>query len=176
MNIREAAMDDEEGIRNVYLSAFPEEERQTVLKLALDLFADPTKPASISLVADLNDVVVGHVAFSPVSNEAEGGFQGYILAPLAVRPDYQKQGIGSQLIRNGINRLSESGVSMLLVYGDPKYYGRFGFSTDFAENFVPPYELQYPFGWQGMALIDNDPPPSPIKINCVHALCDPTLW
>ena len=44
------------------------------------------------------------------------------------------------------------GVNVVFVYGDPKYYGKFGFSAEVASAYSPPYELQYPFGWQAVAL------------------------
>ena len=48
------------------------------------------------------------------------------------------------------------GVDILFVYGDPKYYSRFGFSADAAVRYIPPYRLQYPFGWQGIALKERN--------------------
>jgi putative acetyltransferase len=101
---------------------------------------------------------------------------GYILAPLAVSPGYQKCGIGSQLIKSGIERVSETGSDILLVYGDPKFYGRFGFSVDVAECYTPPYQLQYSFGWQGMALRAFKTRRSAVSISCVSSLCVPSLW
>ena len=80
------------------------------------------------------------------------------------------------MIENGIERVSEEELDVLLVYGDPKYYGMFGFRVEVAESYIPPYPLQYPFGWQGMALRDHGPGRSTIEIVCVASLCDPALW
>jgi len=175
MHIRVAASLDRDDIRSIHLSAFPEGEREIVSKLAVNLLSEKTTPRTISLVAETGGAVVGHVAFSPVTIGSEN-FQGYILAPLAVTPDYQKRRIGSQLVRSGMQRLSEMGVGVLFVYGDPKYYSRFGFSVAAAERYIPPYRLQYPFGWQGIALRRCDTERSPVKIACVTSLCDPALW
>jgi putative acetyltransferase len=127
-------------------------------------------------VAETERAVVGHVAFSPVTIGSSKDPQGYILAPLAVKPDSQKRCIGSRLVESGIKRLMEMDVGIIFVYGDPKYYGRFGFTTDAAERYLPPYELQHPSGWQGIALNECRADSSPVRIDCVSSLRDPTLW
>ena len=145
-------------------------------QLAINLLSEKSTPPIISLVAEIEGTVVGHVTFSPVAVENNKNFLGYILAPLAVKPDYQRRGIGSKLIESGIQQLSGMGVDALFVYGDPKYYSKFGFSMEAAESYIPPYELQYPFGWQVFVLNEsfNDNPTG--KIICVSSLCDPALW
>lgn len=127
-------------------------------------------------MAETEGAVVGHVAFSPVIVDSSEDTQGYILAPLGVKPDYQKRRIGSTLIESGKQRLSAMGVDILFVYGDPEYYSRFGFSVDAAECYIPPYRLEYPFGWQAMVLGERDWRISSAKIACVGSLCDPRLW
>ena len=77
----------------------------------------------------------------------------------AVRSEHQKRGVGSGLVQSGIQQLSDMSVQWLFVYGDPQYYGRFGFTAEVAEGFVPPYPLEFPFGWLGMKL-ENWPPES----------------
>jgi putative acetyltransferase len=176
IDIRIATGGDSDEIRSVHLSAFPAGQREIVSKLAVDLLSEETTPATLSLVAEAEGAVVGHVAFSPVTIGNTKTFQGYILAPLAVKPDHQKRRVGSQLVEVGIQRLSGMGAGIIFVYGDPKYYGRFGFSVDVAEPYVPPYELQYPFGWQAIALQEFSDRISPVRIACVNSLCDPTLW
>lgn len=99
---------------------------------------------SLSLVAEREGGVLGHVAFSPVTIDGvhEGwpgiGWPGigwpetrwYGLGPVAVQPDAQRQGIGAALIRAGIERLKAMGALGCVVLGDPAFYGRFGFRTD----------------------------------------------
>lgn len=176
MHIRTATSLDQEDIRGVHWSAFAEDEREIVSKLAVNLLSEETTPQTISLVAEAEGAVVGHVAFSPVTIGSNENLQGYILAPLGVKPDYQKRRIGSKLIDSGVQQLSRMGVDILFVYGDPKYYGRFGFSVDAAECYIPPYRLEYPFGWQGTALSERTSGKSSVKIACVTSLCDPSLW
>ena len=175
MHIRVATHLDSEAVREVYLHAFSEAERQKVAVLAVDLLSEETKPETISLVAEADSVVVGHVAFSPVTIDNNSWF-GYILAPLGVRPDYQKRRIGSSLVEDGIAQLSKMDVDIVFVYGDPQYYGRFGFSADVASMYFPPYELQHPFGWQALSLRENVLSSEPVTISCVAPLRDSELW
>ena len=176
MLIREATGSDSEAIRHVYMSAFPEAERGSVTNLALELLTETTVPQTLTLLAELDEAVIGAAAYSPVTFSENKVLQGYILAPLGVLPAHQKSGIGSQLIEHGKERLSAIGTTLLFVYGDPDYYGKFGFSTDVAEPFLPPYKLQYPFGWQCVALDETDCAAKPQQISCVAPLSDPGLW
>jgi putative acetyltransferase len=176
MYIRPATSLDRDDVRGVYLSAFPEGEREIVSKFAVNLLSEETTPQIISLVAETEGAVIGHAAFSPVTIDYNENVQGYILAPLGVRPDYQRQRIGSKLIESGMQQLLVMGVNILFVYGDPEYYGRFGFRADAADRFTRPYRLKYPFGWQAITLNECRIEKSPIKIACVTSLCDPELW
>ena len=176
MRILIATSLDRDDVRGVHLCAFPEGEREIVSKLAVNLLSEETTPKIISLVAETESTVVGHIAFSPVTIDNNENLQGYILVPLGVKPDYQKRHIGSKLIENGMQQLLKMGVNILFVYGDPKYYSRFGFRSDAANRYTPPYQLQYPFGWQAIALNDGNIAKSSIKIACVTSLCDPELW
>ncbi|NET49674.1 MAG: N-acetyltransferase [Merismopedia sp. SIO2A8] len=176
MHIRAATYLDRDNVHGVHWSAFPESERELVAKLAIDLLGEETRPAILSLVAEADGIVVGHIAFSPVTVDDHENWQGYILAPLGVKPDYQKQRIGSTLIESSVQQLSDTGVNMIFVYGDPNYYGRFGFRAETANPYIAPYPLQYPFGWQAIALHNCNVEELPKKITCVHSLCDPALW
>jgi putative acetyltransferase len=75
-----------------------------------------------------------------------------------------------------MQRLSDMGVNVVFVYGDPKYYGRFGFSADDARNYKTPYTLRYPFGWQAISIRECATENAPVGIHCVRSLCDPILW
>ena len=176
MNIRIATNQDRDDIQRVYLSAFPKGESEIVAKIAIDLLSENTTPQTISLIVEADHSVVGHVAFSPVEIENNADCQAYILAPLAVQADYQKRRIGSTLIKYGMQQLSAMSVNIVFVYGDPNYYERFGCNADIARNYITPYNLQYPSGWQAIVLNEYAMEKVPIAINCVAPLCDPKLW
>lgn len=176
MNIRIATTHDGEGIRRLYWSAFTEEENEMVATLAVDLLSEKSALTILSLVAEMDDAVVGHIAFSPLKIDNQANIQAYILAPLAVRPDVQKQRIGSALVEYGLQRLSALDVDLIFVYGAPEYYGRFGFSAEAALSYKAPYPLQYPFGWQAIAIRDGATENGPHAMQCVQALCKPLLW
>ena len=81
----------------------------------------------ISLVAEVDAAVVGHIMFSPVSASADSGLRLMGLAPMAVAPAHQRQGIGSALVRAGLERCKALAISAVVVLGHPEYYPRFGF-------------------------------------------------
>ena len=84
---------------------------------------------TVSLVANAEGAVVGHVAISPVSI-SDGASGWYGLGPISVAPEYQRRGIGSRLMREGLRVLREQGAHGCVVLGEPGYYGRFGFRVD----------------------------------------------
>ena len=84
---------------------------------------------SLSLVADSDGKVVGHVAVSPVSL-SDGATGWFGLGPISVMPEHQRRGIGSQLMREALRILREQRASGCVLLGEPEYYGRFGFQVD----------------------------------------------
>jgi len=150
--------------------------RRGVARLAVDLLSEKTRPPTISLVAEVEGVTEGQIAFSPVGIDGAERFRGYILAPLAVSPSYQGRGIGAKRIEYGVRKLSAMGVDVVFVYGDPRYYGRFGFSADAGREYRTPYRLRYPSGWQAIVLNEYPFKEAPRTITCVDPLNDPNLW
>ncbi|MGZ3376014.1 MAG: GNAT family N-acetyltransferase [Phenylobacterium sp.] len=103
------------------------------------------------LVAEEDGMVVGHIFFSRLwADRAE--LYG-ALAPLAVAPGRQGEGLGGQLVRRGLECAREFGCHGLLVLGDPAYYGRFGFSADAAREVNAPFRGLAAF--QALALEDD---------------------
>lgn len=176
MNIRIATSRDKQAIKAVHIEAFPEGEGQTVAKLAADLLENDTTPDTLSLVAEHDGAIVGHVAFSPVFIADNDEFNGYILAPLGVSSGLQKGGVGKTLVEHGMRCVAALGADAVFVYGDPDYYGRCGFSAEAASGYNAPYPLQYAFGWQAVVLNEANPADLPVTITCVESLCDPGLW
>jgi putative acetyltransferase len=108
----------------------------------------------VSLVAEVNGVVVGHVAISPVS--VSDGVRGWFgLGPISVIPEQQGRGIGSLLVREALSHLRARGASGCVVLGEPAFYQRFGFKNEsgLVLRDVPPeyfqasvFELPVPHG------------------------------
>lgn len=150
--IRKSQFDDFPAIAAIYSSAFPSEDLLPLVKGLLT-----TETGVLSLVALLRRQPVGHVAFTICGIEGQSGPVA-LLAPLAVSPDQQRQGIGSLLVHEGLRRLKEEKVLQAFVLGDPAYYRRFGFMPD--DRVVPPYPLPsaWQAAWQSARLQDNDAP------------------
>lgn len=97
-------------------------------KLVDKLRKAPTFIEELSLVAELNGQVVGHILFTPiVIDNGVQQFQSLILAPVSVLPEFQKMGIGGQLIRTGHQKAKELGFQSAILLGHPEYYPRFGY-------------------------------------------------
>jgi lincosamide nucleotidyltransferase A/C/D/E len=129
-NIRSATKNDWDEIREIHRIAFG---RPAEAKLVEDL--RQSGDVVISLVAERGHGIIGHVLFSKL----EAPMKALGLAPVAVQPSFQKQGIGSALIREGLHRAREDRWEGVFVLGDPAYYGRFGFRVDAATGYSSPY-------------------------------------
>lgn len=93
-----------------------------------------------SMVAELDQRIVGHIMFSRMSIETDGGsIPAAALAPMAVLPKHQRQDIGGQLIRHGLDLLRRRGEHIVIVLGHPDYYPRFGFSSGKARSLESPF-------------------------------------
>jgi putative acetyltransferase len=102
---------------------------------------------TISLVAERETKVVGHIAFSPVLI-SDGSLDWYGLGPISVLPELQKHGIGKSLMREGLSLLRSLGAKGCVLVGDPGYYERFGFKSLpnlLVEGVPPQYVLVLPF-------------------------------
>lgn len=96
----------------------------------------------ISLVAEKNRDIVGHILFTPVELEGDNSVTKLIgLSTIAVKPHLQKQGIGSRLIEQGIECCKSEGYDAIFVIGHPNYYPRFGFLPSVDYNFVSEYDV-----------------------------------
>ena len=176
MNTRITQEEDLNSILKVIETAFSDEENKVIMNFVQELSRENTSPSIKSLVTEVDNQVIGYVSYSPIYLKSDSSISGYILSPLAVSPEHQKQGVGSNLIKSGIDILTKDGADLLLVYGDPDYYGRFGFKEEIGRIFIPPYPLDYPFGWTGMMLSGTAIPEQTIQFECVAALSNPDLW
>lgn len=121
--IRREAPQDVDSVRHVNQQAFAG-------AVEADIIDRLRKRDSItlSLVAVQGDCIVGHIMFSPVVVESgQSSFEALALSPMAVLPECQRQGIGSQLVRVGLEECRRLGHEIVVVLGHPDYYPRFGF-------------------------------------------------
>ena len=168
-DIRESTGDDQRDIELLYPRAFPDED---LLPLVRDLLQDPG--VALSLVATIDSNLAGHVVFTRC------GFSGNsekaaMLGPLAVSPMYQGQGVGSKLVRAGLQQMEHEDVDRVFVLGDPAYYGRFGFQP--GSVVVPPYPLpaEWQDAWQSLSLAGSDLS-RPGRLNLPDQWLQPSLW
>ena len=126
MIIRKETVADIEAITQVTIAAFKtlqisNQTEQFIIKALRNANA-----LTISLVAEVDGRVVGHIAFSPLTI-SDGSPNWYGLGPVSVLPEYQKQGIGELLVNKGLSLLKAMGGKGCALVGDPAYYQRFGF-------------------------------------------------
>ena len=123
LTIRLETPEDRVSIRHVNQEAFGQNEEAEIVEKLRDRGV-----LSLSHVAVQDDVVIGHIAFSPVEITTEdSSFEALALAPMAVLPPHQNKGIGSQLVLAGLNECRRLGHEIIVVLGHPNYYPRFGF-------------------------------------------------
>jgi putative acetyltransferase len=137
MNIRDELSSDIENIWEIKIDAF-ETEDEPILVNALR----SSGCTYISLVAESEDKVVGHILFTPVElsgNKNNLKIMG--LAPMAVSSQYQNKGIGSKLVKAGLERCKSLGYDAVVVLGHPNYYPRFGFIPSVKFGIKSEYEV-----------------------------------
>ena len=123
IEIREEREQDREAVRRINEEAFETSDEANIVDKLQDAC-----DSLLSLVATENELAVGHILFSPVTiTGPQEPLVGMGLAPMAVLPERQGQGIGTLLVQEGLRRLRESGTPFVIVVGHPDYYLRFGF-------------------------------------------------
>ena len=123
LTIRPETPQDIDSIRCINEQAFGQKEEAELIDKLRNRGV-----VTLSLVAVQAGQIVGHIVFSPVSVESEySSFEAISLGPMAVLAEYQRKGIGSQLVRDGLEECSRLGHEIVVVLGHPDYYPRFGF-------------------------------------------------
>jgi putative acetyltransferase len=127
MDLRVEVAADEPVVREVHLRAFGAHGR-VVAGLADDLRGLIAGDSGLALVAEEGGQVVGQVMFTPSLLDAPRRLvEVQVLSPLGVLPEFHGRGIGSALVRRGLEVLAERGVPVVFLEGDPRYYSRLGF-------------------------------------------------
>ena len=129
MHVRTEQKGEEQVIHDLTDAAFAGAEHSDGTEAVIVKALRDAGALTLSLVAEQDGAIVGHVAFSPVTIGGEDvGWYG--LGPVSVWPEQQKKGIGGALIREGLSRLEALGAKGCVLLGDPGYYHRFGFRAD----------------------------------------------
>lgn len=129
MHIRAETPADSQAIEVVTVSAFLDAPHTSHTEQHIVDALRRAGKLSVSLVAESGGGIVGHVAISPVSiSDGTPGWFG--LGPVSVLPQYQRRGIGSQLVREALRIIRKRGASGCVVLGDPEYYSGFGFRVN----------------------------------------------
>ena len=124
---------DASAIAEVTVAAFKTLEISNHTEQFIIAVLRAAKALAVSLVAEADGRVIGHIAFSPLSI-SDGTRDWYGLGPVSVAPEHQRQGIGRALIRQGLSRLKNMNARGCCLVGHPGYYGKFGFEN--APGFV----------------------------------------
>lgn len=130
--IRAATTDDRSAVRAVHAVAFPTDAEADLVD-AINRDGD----AAISLVAEREGRIVGHILLSRM--RTENGARALGLAPVGVVPALQRKGFGAALIAAALEQAKDAGTDIVFVLGDPTYYRRFGFSDDAARPYSSPH-------------------------------------
>ena len=135
MNIRPEAPSDQPEVAALLQAAFGGDyERELVSRLRSDGLV------AVALVAEAEQQIVGHIVLSWLPTQVDGRpVRALALAPVAVRVDHQRRGIGSRLIKAALAAGERAGAQAVILLGHPSYYPRFGFSADLAAKLASPF-------------------------------------
>ena len=147
MIIRKETTSDFDVITEITIAAFKTLEVSNQTEQFIIKALRAADALTLSLVAEIEGQVVGHISFSPVTI-SDGSKEWYGLGPVSVLPDFQKQGIGKSLINEGLSQLKDMGGQGCALVGDPNFYKRFGFRNYpqlLLEGVPPEFFLVLPF-------------------------------
>lgn len=168
-DIRDVALDDLAAIEGIYCDAFPDEDLRPLVRALLQ-----DTPDVLSLVASADSVLVGHIVFTPCRLDGAGGGVA-LLGPLAVKPAFQRRGIGSALICAGLDRLRAGDFDQVFVLGDPAYYARFGFEAETLVATPFPLPDEWREAWQSL-MLRRSAPRRGETLEVPPAWNEPALW
>jgi predicted N-acetyltransferase YhbS len=178
MHFRQHTHNDSRAIVSLFTSVFAKSEGEAegalIGQLAKDLLEKTDERDLYCFLAVDDGQIVGSIYFSRL--EFENGLESFILAPVAVHSDHQGQGIGQALIKYGLRELKHREVSVVLTYGDPRFYQKVGFHPISPEKIRAPFALSQPEGWLGQSLAGDALAALSGKCTCVAALNDPKYW
>lgn len=128
VTIRDELATDVDAIRQLTIAAFSSSELGYHGEADLVDRLRESPATFISFVAEVDDAIVGHILFTPVAiNGQSAQVHGLGLAPMSVAPEFQRRGIGTQLVRSALTQVRADGYHFVVVLGHPTFYSRFGF-------------------------------------------------
>lgn len=144
VTIRQETKDDHLEVSIINTQAFGQENEAMLVDR---LRKNPSFVPELCLVASINDQLVGHILFSKISiiNSNGDKVESLALAPMAVKPEFQQQGIGGQLIQSGLKKARELKYTSVIVLGHEHYYPKFGFLPAEKWNIQCPYDVPSSF-------------------------------
>jgi putative acetyltransferase len=155
LTIRPEHEEDAVAIAHVHRQAFGQENEARLVNAIRE---SPACIPDLSLVAERDRRIVGHILFSEIHIDTDDGPVPVLsLAPMAVHPDFQRRGIGAQLLREGLDAARRLGRRIVLVLGHPDYYPRFGFTPARAQGIEPPWDNIPDDAWMILDLLQNPP-------------------
>ncbi|MEL7028319.1 MAG: N-acetyltransferase [Pseudomonadota bacterium] len=166
--LRPCQASDRDAVHEIYSAAFPDED---LIPLLQDLSVCGEFDAFVAAAADRP---VGHIGFTRCGLQDDDRFAA-LLGPLAVRPEFSRQGLGGRLVRSGLDAMERRGAAVILVLGDPAYYAQFGFEPEAAV--LPPYPLREDWAdaWRSKWVSPNGLH-SPKRLVVPEAWANPALW
>ena len=173
MEIRTYSPQESQQIASLFRSAFADAEGEAEGE-SIDMMSTTESNDLYGFVAAVGGALVGAIFFTRMRFDTNMSV--FILSPVAVRPDQQGTGIGSALIKHGLDELREAGVDYAITYGDPDYYSRVGFHPISRDKIAPPLTLSQPEGWLGQSLSGEHIESIPGRSTCVTALDNPAYW
>ena len=175
MNIRQTTQADLKDIMSVEKAAFKRDEE---VNLTADLLVDPSAKPLLSLMAYVKNQPVGYVLFTKGTLTNNPDVTLSFLAPLAVIPKFQRQGIGGALIKRGVEILTKANVDLIFLLGHPNYYPKFGFKPASKFGFEPTYPIpnEVAGAWMVKALKLNIIGRFSGKVICCDTMNKPEIW
>lgn len=151
------------------------EEGNLIGKLAAELLSTTPQDDLRVFTAAVDGALAGAIVFTRLTFESDDRVV-FLLAPVAVAPDHQGRGVGTALLRHGLEEMAKEGTDVAVTYGDPAFYGRVGFRPAPEDVLPAPQPLSQPEGWQARSLTGRPLTPFAGPSRCVAAFGDPAYW
>ena len=158
-------------------------EGELIGNLAYEILTTTDEKDFVCFAAQDETTIAACIMFSRLSFEQ--GETAFLLSPVAVGTQYQRQGLGQRLIQFGLsslkekevaNRMLADSVKGVLTYGDPNYYSKVGFKPISESDIKAPLKLSYPDGWLGQSLTGEPIKPIAGNSRCINAFNKPEIW